>query len=216
MTPRVIHLRRPAVLQMLDAPFVPAGDAALLDEIDVRWERRRAANPALHDGRLTHVIGVQRNGYGGAVLHVADCAYRYHAVQDDQFDLGVRSLGVKAFTRRGDALLLGKRARWVNAYGGMWEFAPGGVVEPGREPVEVIAAELTEETGLHALAPPTALALVFDDVLRCWEMVFTLRASGDDLDLSSGEYDEARWCASDELPAKLTPIAKQMAGLLRA
>lgn len=201
---------------MLDAPFVPDGDAALLDEIDARWERRRAENPALHDGRLTHVIGVHRNGYGGAVLHVADCAYRYHAVQDEQFDLGVRPLGVKGFTMREGQVLLGRRASWVNAYGGQWEFAPGGVVEPGRKPNEVVTAELQEETGLRPQARPTPLALIFDGVLRCWEMVFRVDAAPGKLDLSAAEYDDARWCTPDDLPAELTPVAKQMVELLGA
>ncbi len=214
---RVIHLRRPAVLQMQDQLFVPGGDAALFDAIKQRWRERCAANPALHDGRLTHVIGVHRNGYGGAVLHVADCAYRYHAVQDDDFDLGVRSLGVKAFTRRdAESLLLGKRAHWVNAYGGMWEFAPGGVVEPGREPDDVITAELREETGLRSDAPPMPIALLYDEVLRCWEIVFDVRTSDSAVDLSSGEYDEIRWCAVGDWPKPMTPIARQMVKLLRA
>jgi len=216
MTPRTIHLRRPAVLQMLDAPFVPEGDAALLDEIDARWEQRCAENPALHDGCLTHVIGVHRNGYGGAVLHIADCAYRYHAVQDDAFDLGVRPLGVKGFTMRDGRVLLGRRASWVNAYGGQWEFAPGGVVEPNRQPAEVVSNELREETGLATMGPPMPIAMLFDDVLRCWEMVFRIDAGKGALDLSSDEYDDARWCGADDLPAELTPVARQMAALLGA
>lgn len=213
MSARTIHLRRPPVLQALDQPFVPECDAAMLEEIDRRWEARRAANPALHDGRLTHVIGVHRNGHGGATLHTADCAYRYHAVQDDAFDLGVRPLGVKGIVERDKLFLLGRRAWWVAAYGGMWEFAPGGVVEPGREPADVISAELMEETGL-ACARSTPVAIVFDDVLRTWEIAFRLEARGDELDASSGEYDALQWFGKGTFPAPLTPVAKQMVGLV--
>src|SRR5690554_6175680 len=58
---RTIHLRRPVVLQVEDQPFVPNCNAEQLAEIERRWEARRSANPALHDGRLTHVLGVHRN-----------------------------------------------------------------------------------------------------------------------------------------------------------
>ncbi|MHC5002834.1 MAG: NUDIX hydrolase, partial [Planctomycetota bacterium] len=167
---RCLPLRRPPVLSVAEGPFVPSG--ADLDDVQRRWDALRDENPAYFDGRLYHVLGVHRNGHGGAVLHVVDCAYRLHAVQDETLDLGVRSLGVKGIVRRGRRALLGRRSGQVAAYRGCWEFAPGGVVEPGHPPAETIRAELAEETGLVAEREPTAIALLYDPGPRSWEIVF--------------------------------------------
>jgi 8-oxo-dGTP pyrophosphatase MutT (NUDIX family) len=213
---RTIHLRRPATMSITDEPFVPDVAPDLFEQIEWRWEALRAANPHYYDGRLHHVYGVSRNGYGGAVVHVAECAYRYYAVQDDQYDLGVRPLGVKGVIERAGAYLIGKRSQSVGAYQGLWEFAPAGVVEPGDKPEQTIEAELEEETGLALERPPTPIAVLYDDVLRCWEIVFALEVEDiAPLNLMDGEYDELVWRGLDALPAEMTPIAGRMADLAR-
>ncbi len=215
MAPRIIHLRRPATLSVQDEPFVP--DCAKLDEIDRRWAALCRENPNFYDGRLYHVIGVHRNGCGGAVLHVADCAYRFHAVQDERFDLGVRALGVKGITMRvaDNAVLLGRRSDTVAHYRGLWEFAPGGVVEPTHAgPAATIVEELREEAGYGPRAEPVAIALVQDVGLRTWEMAFRIEVDSEDQGARSVEYSELLWCAVDELPDELSPLAQQMLGLL--
>jgi len=212
--PRCIRLRRPATLSVMDEPHVPDAPPEKLAEVDRRWEALRRANPHYYDGRLYHVLGVHRNGYGGAVAHVADCAYRYYAVQDEDFDLGVRPLGTKGIIERDGRYLLGRRSVSVGAYQGQWEFAPAGVVEPGRSPVEVILAELTEETGLTAAREPTPIAILFDSVLRCWEIIFRIGVAEPEGEPTTDEYDELRWCAVDGLPAALTPVARQVVALL--
>lgn len=213
MQERIIHLRRPPVLQVQGEPFVP--ERASMGEIDERWEALRADNPAYYDGRVYHVLGVHRNGHGGAVLHVTDCAYRFHAVQDASFDLGVRSLGTKGLTWRDDQVLLGLRSSRVGQYRGMWEFAPGGVVEPGETPEGTVMKELQEETGLTAHREPVAIALVFDPVLRCWETVHRITVASSAAETSSAEYDELRWCSPDALPEPMSPVARQVRELLR-
>ncbi len=220
-TPRTINLRRPAILMVQDEPFVPQGKPGLLDEVEWRWDALCRKNPHYFDGRICHVLGVNRNGYGGAVIHVADCAYRFHAVQDEDFDLGIRSLGAKGIVRVKDKYLLGKRSLNVGAYRGLWEFAPAGIVETGQQPSQTIRAELTEETGLQSSGEPTAIAVVYDDVMRCWELVFRLVPAipgniqnHDRIEMCKREYDQLMWCSSDELPADLSPIATQMIPLL--
>lgn len=209
---RCLHLRRPPVIAPVEEPFVPAADVT---EVDRRWAALRDENPAYFDGRLCHVFGVHRNGCGGAVIHVADCAYRYHAVQTDDYDLGVRSLGVKAFTSHDDGrLLLGRRSQRVAANRGRWEFAPGGVVEPGRRPEDVIVTELREETTLRPQRGPTPIALLYDPTLRCWEIVYRIEAGDGAPAADPREYDELRWCAADDLPSQLAPVARQMVDLL--
>ncbi len=92
MPSRCIHLRRPAVLHVQVGLFVPEGN--VLDEVDRRWDALCDSKPAYFDGRAYNVLRVNRNGCGGAIVHVIECAYRFYAVQDDEFDLQVRGLGV--------------------------------------------------------------------------------------------------------------------------
>jgi len=195
-------------------PFVPPSH--LLDQARRRWESLCAANPAYYDGRLYHVLGVHRNGHGGCALHVMECAYRFFAVQDDSFDLGVRALGVKGVTRHEDLILMGRRSQSVAAYKGLWEFAPAGSVEPGAEPSEIIQSELRDETGLQPEREPHSTAVLFDPVLRCWEIVYQVQASSARFKPRTAEYTELQWCSPEQLPAELSPIARQIAELIGA
>ena len=212
---RLIRLRRPAVLSVTEDVFVPEGPPGLMDEVETRWTGLCESNPSYFDGRLYHVLGVHRNGHGGATVHVVDCAYRFHAVQDDHFDLGVRPLGAKGLTFRDGRVLMGRRTQRVHAYRGQWEFAPAGVVEIDTSPAEIIAKELAEETGLAVVGEPVAIAVLYDDVLRCWEIVHRVEPGAGEPVAAPEEYDELRWCAPDDLPDDLTPIARQMTALLR-
>lgn len=195
--------------------FVPPAATGRMDEIDRRWNALCEANPAYFDGRLYHVLGVSRNGHGGATIHVMDCAYRFQAVQQEGFDLGVRGLGVKGITMRDEKVLMGKRSQRVAAYRGQWEFAPGGVIDIGEQPPEVVKRELLEETGYKCEGEPSAIAVIEDAVARCWEIVFRMQVSAEPVSTPSREYDEIRWCLVDQLPDELSAIARQMVELLR-
>ena len=186
---------------------MPAG--VDLDAIDAQWTKMCAANPALFDGPILHVIAAGRSGCGGAMLQVAATSFRFHACGD----VGVRPLGAKGICRRGDRVLLGKRGKDVHVYGGMWEFAPAGMVEPGRDPAEVVAAELGEETGLTVAAPPVAIALFLDEEARTWEVVHEITVDGE-LKPGGWEYADLQWCGADALPSPLSPAAQTMAELV--
>ena len=196
----------------MDTPFVPPSH--LLDEVERRWRELCRRNPAYFDGRLYHVLGVHRNGHGGAVLHVVDCAYRFFAVQDHEFDLGVRPLGLKGVTIRERQLLMGRRAANVAAYAGLWEFAPSGGAEPGKSPAELIQEELIEETGLHSGAEPIPIAVMLDAVLNCWEIVFRLTVNDAAPQSRTAEYSMLEWRRADDLPTDLSPIARQISALV--
>lgn len=222
-TRRAIRLRRPPTLAVQEGVFVPVAPpglhaSALMNEVDRRWDVLCASNPAYFDGRLTHVLGVHRNGHGGASLHVVDCAYRFFAVQavaGDEFDLGVRPLGVKGVIEREGRFLMGQRSPRVGQYAGLWEFAPSGSVDFGRPPPEVIVDELREETGLTPAGEPIAIAVLFDDVLKCWEIVYKLAIDRNALPRETDEYPQIRWLDRDSLPRDaMSPTAKQIAGLL--
>lgn len=215
MSSRIIHLRRPAVLNVQAGVFVPPAATGCMDQVDRRWNVLCEADSAYFDGRLYHVLGVSRNGHGGATIHVMDCAYRFQAVQNESFDLGVRGLGVKGITMRDGKTLMGRRSRKVAFYRGLWEFAPGGVVDIGEPPVDVVRRELLEETGFVCEGEPTAIAIVEDSVARCWEIVFRMTVSGQPVGAPSGEYDELRWCGPGERPGDLSDVAERMTGLVR-
>jgi 8-oxo-dGTP pyrophosphatase MutT (NUDIX family) len=214
MLERVVQLRRPPTLSVQEGVFVPSADRATSVEIESRWDALQRENPAFFDGRLYHVLGVHRNGHGGCVLHVIDCAYRYFAVQDESFDLGVRALGLKAFTWNGDQVLVGRRSKQVAGYPGCWEFAPSGGAGVGVDPAAMILQELSEETGLGAALPPVAIALLADPIVRTWEIVYRLVASAREVRPRLLEYDELQWVQADQLPAPLSPFAMQMRELL--
>lgn len=209
---RTIHLRRPATLSVQEGVFLPPNE--LLDESEHRWNALCTSNPAYYDGRLYHVLGVHRNGHGGAVLHVIDCAYRFFAVQNEEFDLGVRPLGVKGVVEREGQYLMGRRSQRVASYRGLWEFAPAGSVEPPHQPPEVIRSELLEETGLELLHEPVPIAAIFDPVLRCWELVYRLHTANSEFNPRTSEYSELQWRHENDLPGELSAIAQQIAGLL--
>ena len=207
MPSRCIHLRRPAVVHVQVGLFVPQG--SVMDEVDRRWNALCESNPAYFDGRVYNVLGVSRNGCGGAIVHVIECAYRFYAVQDHEFDLRVRGLGVKGYTMRGDRALLGRRSQSVGVYADQWEFAPGGVVEPGRSPTEVIVSELSEETSLTSQRDPTPIAVISDPIARTWELIYLITDPQGEAQ-TTPEYSQLRWCGRDELPDELSPIAQSM------
>ena len=215
MAPRTIRLRRPPTLAIQEGVFVPDVPQATLSEVEQRWSTLCQDNPAYFDGRLYHVLGVHRNGHGGCVLHVMDCAYRYFAVQENGLELGVRALGLKGIVQRDDRYLMGLRSQHVAAYRNMWEFAPAGSLEPGHTPEELMIRELHEETNLTAAAEPTAMAVLFDPVLRGWELVYRIQVLDGELQARPAEYAQLQWRHANDLPENLSPIAGQIARLLR-
>jgi 8-oxo-dGTP pyrophosphatase MutT (NUDIX family) len=205
---RTIQLRRPPVLVRVDGRFVP--DSVDLAEVDRRWSALCAANPRYFDGTMLQVLGTSRNGHGGVQVHVQECSYRFYAVQREGFDCGARPLGVKAVTTDGSRVLMGRRSAKVAFYPGLWEFVPGGGLEPGVEPAEQIARELREEARLEPLSPAVAVALLFDPHAFTWEIVHRLAIAPGAVPELGWEYDEFRMASLDALPEPLAPVALQM------
>ena len=209
---RFITLRRPPVVHVETQPWVP--DRVDLSQVDACWDGILRSNPKAFDGRVLHVIGVHRNGAGGVSIHVAECAYRYYAVQTSGLDCGVRTLGAKAITRSGERILMGLRSDWVMYYPNLWEFVPGGSVVPGQTPTETIIEEMYEETGLGISTPPVPVAVAYDSQAFSWEVIHLIELDDKATPVGSREYDELRWCTSDSLPETLTPIARRMTNLI--
>ena len=212
MASRDILLRRPAVVQVTGDHWRP--EPALCDAAERRWALMCRHNPHLFDGEILQVIGVHRNGHGGAVLHVRPCAFRWYAVQTDGPDCGCRPLGVKGVVRRGTQLLMGRRAAWTTFHAGAWEFAPSGGVQSGDSPESAILKELHEETGLSTSTVPQALAVCFDDQATSWEVMFDLGEATGEAACTTGEYDDMHWADPADLPTPPTPMARRMLALL--
>ena len=200
-------LKRPATIHLQDGLFVP--DCVDMDEVDRRWEQLCKKNPKCFDGTLLHVLGAQRNGCGGANIHVIPCSYRFFAVQDESYDLGVRTLGVKGITTFGGKQLWGKRSNSVRHYKNDWELAPAGCVTPESSAELTIKNELQEETGLDLASPPIAVAALFDEITKTWELIYKLQPSSDTLN-PNDEYQELIWYAEDSPPVSMSPITEAM------
>lgn len=212
---RLIALRRPAQLSVVEGRFVPEGVA--LDAVDAAWDALRRRVPRAHDGPLLHVLGTSRNGHGGVSIHCIQSSYRFHAVGKEGLDTGIRPLGVKGITFAGDGrVLVGRRGDGTLNYAGLWEFAPAGTLEPGVDPATMILRELREETGWSALAPPAVRALLFDPVARSWELVFALDAAPPAVPVETWECEELRLADPATLPVELSPPARQMLPILEA
>ena len=213
--PRTIALRRPPVL-LRGSPLAADRFGPDIDEAESRWDALCSVRPEYFDGGLLAVGGVARNGHGGVTLTVAPCPYRWYAVQDDAFDLGLRPLGVKALVRDSEGFLLcGQRSSTVHAYPNRWEFLPGGSVEPEEDPLQTVVRELEEEAGLVPQAPPVAKALCYDPLARTWEVVYELQVERTEgCPSHPGEHTERSWFAPSSLPCPMAPIAERLADLL--
>ena len=204
---------------MNEGRFVPSG--VDLRDVDARWDSLRAANPKYFDGSLLQVLGTSRNGHGGVQIHAQECSYRFYAVQKATseragLDCGVRPLGVKAIAVRGDEVLVGRRSSRVAFYPGAWEFVPGGGLEPGVAPAEMVRRELREEAGVEAASPPIAVALLYDPGALTWEVVHRLELWADARPEHGWEYEELRFVRPEEMPSPRAQVAEQMMGLAEA
>lgn len=103
---------------------------------------------------------------------------------------------VGAIIRRGDRVLLSKRAREPHA--GLWDL-PGGFLESGEHPEAGIVREIREETGLRAevvrlVGVGTGKYGEFDTL----NLVYEVAAEGDAV--PSDDSAELRWFPLDALP----------------
>jgi len=208
----VIRLRRPAVLSVAGDPWQP--DSHLRRAAEDRWAAFQASNSRAFDGRLVHVVGVHRNGAGGATIQAFPCAYRWYAAQvaSGGEDIGCRPLGVKGITRCRGRVLVGRRAAWTACDGGLFELAPSGGVEPGRTPEEAMAREFAEEVG-YLCPPPRPVAMLFDSHAMTWEVVYHIDVESEDVMPPNDEYEDIHWVSPDAIPSESTPLSKRLVGL---
>lgn len=165
--------------------------------------------------------------------------YKRLAVQP-RVDTGVMQLGVTGVLEARDAadrphVLLGLRSRQTRVFGGMWELAPsGGVDPPGLTQTSMewmdlwraFESERREEIGGVITPSPTPPAALYrDDAGSSLEVVFHVPI-GTPVDTQAGEmrgaaaweYDAVRWTPVDQLAAfgRTEPVSPPTRKIWRA
>ncbi len=213
--PRLITLRRPPQIVRVEGRFVP--QLATLRAVDQAWAQVRGELVHAHDGPMLHVTGTSRNGHGGVAIHCVESSYRFHAVRRKGVETGVRPLGVKGVCTAPDGrVLMAQRSTSTLNYPGEWEFSPGGTLEPGVAPEQMLLRELRQETGWLPHGQPVARALIYDPTAHSWEIVFTLAVRAPKIPVESWECSQLRLVEMDAWPQPLSAVAKQLLPLVRS
>ena len=218
-TGRVIRLRRPPVFNVVPDRWIP--QSIDLESVDDAWAVLSERNPRYHDGDVLHVLGVVRNGHGGAIVHLAPSSYRFHAVRAMGIDTGIRTLGLKGLcvvNRGGEAgLIAGRRSDASGSYPGMWEYLPGGGVPPESDgsvrPDLVFKRELKEECGVPSSGEAIPIAMLRDDVVVTWEVVYRCTLASSPTTSPGWEHDELALVTPATLPEPSSDAARAMAEL---
>jgi 8-oxo-dGTP diphosphatase len=124
-------------------------------------------------------------------------------------------VGVSAVVVRDGLVIVGRRKGSHGA--GSWAF-PGGKVEPGEGPRDVVARELDEETGLRALrVAPIAwtsdLIAHGEDTLHFITLHHLVDvAPGEPFVREADKVEDWRWVACDDIPEPIfAPVASLLA-----
>lgn len=150
--------------------LAPAADSAD-PQIDAAWRELTAANPRLFDGPVLLVDRLEDD-----MIHARPGRYRTLATAA-LLGRHVRSLGVQGVVigrdRAGQPhVLFGRRSGDTRIYGGQWENAPSGSLEPPRHEsptlalpdlARALAAEGTEELGIDLADAEVHIRALLDD-----------------------------------------------------
>lgn len=196
----------------LDAPTDAPDDARVASA----WEAMRGANPRLYDAPF---LSVRRFDADGPTLACAPDRYKRLAVRAA---LGAAMPGpapdlasvIGVLLARdadgGACALLGRRSPRTRIFGGLWEFAPAGGIDPDLGPgpldaealVGQVRRELPAETGLAAdlpLGPARLLGVIATPGAHSHDVVLALDTGAETsaLDALAGarswEYEALRW-----------------------
>jgi 8-oxo-dGTP diphosphatase len=127
---------------------------------------------------------------------------------------------VRALARRGERVLMLRRAR-EDSFGGCWE-TPGGKLDVHagvcERPLDALAREFREETGLELLGTPELIATaqrVSPKGKQVFELTFLAEVSTGEPTLSA-EHDAASFTATDDAPRELTDAGSDALAALRS
>ena len=209
---RLIWLRRPPRIIVGTDAFVPACETHLIDDA---WSELCQRNPKLSDGPVFHVVGVHRDGHGGATIHVARTTYRMNAVRLVGIQSGFVGLGTRAVAHWNGKCLVGLRATNCASYPNQWEFAPAGSVEPDEDAAVGIERELLEECGVLAKSRAIAHALFLDPVIATWEIAHELAMMQPPDAPPNWEYQKLEMVDAAHVPEPMSACTRQMLEIAR-
>ncbi len=192
---------------LISAP-PPADSPEICSDIERRWAELHTANPRCFDGPI---LAIERFDPATNTVHARRDGYKRLAVQP-QVETGVRILSVTgvltALDGRGRACaLLAQRSPQTRVFGGLWELAPSGGIDPpgGATAMELgeirsqLGKELREELGLELdVSRARPIALCADEAGRSVDIVLRLDTGSaiDALDIGADrawEYTGVRW-----------------------
>jgi hypothetical protein len=184
--------------------------------VELRWADLLRGNPRLFDGPI---LSLESLDLGAGVLRCWRDGYKRLAVQPE-VPTGVELVSVTGVLTARDAagrehILLGRRGDQTRVYGGMWELAPSGGIDPptegetGLEWGGVIAqleSELSSETGLaEPIRDPVLLCVLRDSHAFSADVAVRARFDGPVESLrparENWEYAECRWVPVVEIRA---------------
>ena len=184
--------------------------------VERAWAQLCTANPRLFDGPILSLVSF--DAQAAEVVGVRE-SYKRLSVQD-HVPTGVTLVAVNGVVTARDRdgrehVLLGRRSPGTRMYGGQWELAPAGGLDPpsagGAElsPADLekqLARELVEETGIaEPLSELAAVAYYKDDRARSFNIVVRARLLAAIESLRSGERewdcDDTLWLPIDRVPA---------------
>ncbi len=209
---RLIWLRRPPRIIVGTDAFVPACETHLIDDT---WRELCQRNHKLSDGPVFHVVGVHRDGHGGATIHVARTTYRMNAVRLAGIKSGFVGLGTRAVAHWNGKCLVGLRAANCASYPNQWEFAPAGSVEPDEDAAVGIERELLEECGVQAKSRAIAHAVFLDPVVATWEIAHELAMMQPPDAPPNWEYQKLEMVDAAHVPEPMSACTRQMLEIAR-
>ncbi len=196
----------------------PEMDTDLADAVERRWQQMLADNPCHHNGAI---LAIESFDPATNTICARRDEYKRLAVQP-QAPTRVRILSVTGMIIAGDAsgracVLLGQRSHKTRIYGGLWEFAPSGGIDPPTDDRDALtlddaraqlAGELCEELGLTLdVTGARTIALSVDapgnsvDIILRVDTGATIESIGLDEAAANWEYTGARWVALDDARA---------------
>ena len=205
----------------------------LAEATERRWAELLSENPRHFDGPI---LAIERFDPSSNTIHARRDGYKRLAVQPE-VETGVRILSVTGFITAPDersrpCVLLAQRSSATRIYGGLWELAPSGGIDPPPSATgsldldhvrTQLASELEEELGIKpSVSTARPIALCVDGPGHSVDVVMRVDSGTPTGALGvsirdSWEYTGVRWLALNEAPTfarehadELIPSTREM------
>lgn len=182
----------------------PDGDVVISHEHSgARWIDPYEFRDRFFGDALIEQVCAQHARMGGLMAVVRGDLDQYIAWREHQFldhQLRVMRLTAEMYVLRDGKMLLLKRAGTIG--NGVW-YLPGGIVEPGEDPMDAAVRETLEETGLTVHEPRLLRVWSYgaENGLDAYHAAYIAEAPAGDVTISD-EHSAYRWMAPEEYVAR--------------